>query len=75
MVRVGTGVLRFGLPGLLLGVSIAWISGARAPEAMAQTRSNGGRAGDSGARPGPPTEVVRRRLGRLPGEIPTGPWL
>jgi hypothetical protein len=49
MVRVGSGVLRFGLPGLLLGISIAWISGARAPEAMAQTRLNGGRAGDSGA--------------------------
>jgi hypothetical protein len=47
--RVGSGVVRFGLPGLLLGVSIAWISGARAPEALAQNRSNGAAAGSSGA--------------------------
>jgi hypothetical protein len=53
VVRVDSGVVRYGLPGLLLGVSIAWISGARAPEAIAQTRSNGVPAGSSGgpARP------------------------
>jgi hypothetical protein len=51
-VRVSrSGMVRFGLPGLLLGVSIAWISGARAPQAVAQAqnRSSGGSAGSSGA--------------------------
>jgi hypothetical protein len=42
-------MVRFGLPGLLLGVSIAWISGARAPEAVAQSRSSGTSAPTSGA--------------------------
>jgi hypothetical protein len=32
-----------------LGLSIAWISGARAPEARAQSRSNGVPSGNSGA--------------------------
>jgi hypothetical protein len=53
VVRVDGGMVRFGLPGLLLGLSIAWIAGARAPEAAAQTRASGGSAGTPGvpARP------------------------
>jgi hypothetical protein len=61
--RVGSGVVRFGLPGLLLGVSIAWISGARAPEALAQNRSNGAPAGSSGA-PARPLEGGRSQAAR-----------
>jgi hypothetical protein len=51
--RLGSGVVRFGLPGLLLGVAIAWISGARATVAMAQARSGGAPSGNTGqpARP------------------------
>ena len=61
--RMGGGVVRFGLPGLLLGVSIAWISGARAPEALAQNRSNGAPAGSSGA-PARPLEGGRSQAAR-----------
>jgi hypothetical protein len=49
VVRLGSGVVRFGLPGLLLGVSIAWVAGAQAPVAVAQNRPNGVPAGSSGA--------------------------
>ena len=35
--RMDSGVARFGLPGLMLGVGLAWISGVRGPEASAQT--------------------------------------
>jgi hypothetical protein len=57
-VRFGNGVMRFGLPGLLLGVLISWLSGARAPEAVAQTRSSGVPAGGSAA-PARPLEGGR----------------
>jgi len=63
VVRVSSGMVRFGLPGLLLGASIAWISGARAPEAVAQTRSSGGSAGNTGA-PARPAEGGRSQAVR-----------
>ncbi len=48
--RMGrSGVLRFGLPGLVLGVWVAWLAGARAPKAEAQTRPTGAPAANSGA--------------------------
>ena len=48
--RIGSsGVLRFGLPGLVLGVWVAWLAGARAPEAGAQTRPSGATAANTGA--------------------------
>jgi hypothetical protein len=53
VVRVDGGMVRFGLPGLLLGLSIAWIAGARAPEAAAQTRASGVTAGSPGAQARP----------------------
>jgi hypothetical protein len=34
-----SGVARYGLPGLLLGVALMWVWGPRAPEAAAQTGS------------------------------------
>jgi hypothetical protein len=35
------GVARYGLPGLLVGAVLAWVSGVRGPEAAAQTGGNG----------------------------------
>ncbi len=52
--RMGArGFWRFGMPGVLLGVSIAWLAGSRAPEAEAQTRVAAGGAVGTGnsARP------------------------
>ncbi len=63
VVRVGSGVVRFGLPGLLLGVSIAWISGARAPQAVAQSRSNDVSSGIPGA-PARPVEGGRSQAAK-----------
>jgi hypothetical protein len=63
MVRVGTGVVRYGLPGLLLGLTMAWMSGARAPEALAQTRSNGVANGSSGV-PARPLDAGRSQTAR-----------
>ncbi|AMV38808.1 hypothetical protein [Planctomyces sp. SH-PL62] len=36
-VRDWNGVARFGLPGLILGVAVSWIGGARGPDLAAQT--------------------------------------
>ncbi len=35
--RVASGMIRYGLPGLVLGVALCWGSGMRGPEAAAQT--------------------------------------
>jgi hypothetical protein len=37
--RFSGGVVRFGLPGVILGVAISWVAGARGPLALAQARS------------------------------------
>jgi hypothetical protein len=37
LVRNWSGAARYGLPGLILGVALAWVGGARGPEAAAQT--------------------------------------
>lgn len=37
VVRDWSGAARYGLPGLILGVAVSWIGGARGPEAAAQT--------------------------------------
>jgi hypothetical protein len=51
-IRMAGGVARFGLPGLLLGVALAWVSGARGPEVAAQTGGDGGQPAQPGtARP------------------------
>ena len=55
-VRDWNGVARFGLPGLILGVAVSWVGGARGPELAAQT------AGDplqQVAPPQRPGEAVR----------------
>jgi hypothetical protein len=49
VIRISSGVVRFGLPGLLLGVGLAWISGARGPEVAAQTGGDRGQSATAGA--------------------------
>lgn len=49
-IRISGGVVRFGLPGLVLGVMLSWMGGARGPSAVAQTR--GPRELGGGAVPG-----------------------
>ena len=39
LVRISGGMARFGLPGVILGVAISWMAGARGPLAEAQTRA------------------------------------
>ena len=48
VLRLDKGVVRFGLPGLLLGLVLAWASGIRGPEVAAQTGSSGSGASNSG---------------------------
>jgi hypothetical protein len=48
VVRIDGGLARFGVPGLLLGMALVWVSGLRGLEAAAQTGSGGSTAGSSG---------------------------
>jgi hypothetical protein len=48
VLRLDKGVVRFGLPGLLLGLVLAWASGIRGPEVAAQTGASGSGASNSG---------------------------
>jgi hypothetical protein len=43
-IRVSGGMLRYGLPGMVLGVALCWGAGTRGPEAAAQTDRGGGSA-------------------------------
>jgi hypothetical protein len=52
IVRNWGGAARYGLPGVILGVAVSWIGGARGPEAVAQ----GGAGGGSST---PPTRIQR----------------
>ena len=47
VIRIDKGVARYGLPGLILGIGLAWVSGVRGPEVAAQTGSGGPRAASS----------------------------
>lgn len=47
------GVARYGLPGLILGLLVSWVAGARGPEASAQT-GPGGLPLQAGQAPRPP---------------------
>jgi hypothetical protein len=49
VIRIDKGVARFGLPGLVLGMALVWVSGVRGPEVAAQT----GPGGPAAANPGP----------------------
>ena len=43
-IRVSSGMVRYGLPGLVLGIALCWGAGTRGPEASAQTDRGGGSA-------------------------------
>ncbi len=63
--RVASGMVRYGLPGLVLGVALCWGSGMRGPEAAAQSERGGasGSAGQS-ASPARPGDGNRAQPGR-----------
>jgi hypothetical protein len=52
VIRIDKGVLRYGLPGLILGIALALSSGIRGPEAAAQTGPSGSRSANSGSADG-----------------------
>ncbi|WP_165249221.1 hypothetical protein [Paludisphaera soli] len=52
-VRDWNGVARFGVPGLILGVAVSWLGGARGPQLSAQTA---GEERTGQGRPQPPTQ-------------------
>jgi hypothetical protein len=65
LVRNWSGAARFGLPGLIMGIAVSWIGGARGPEAAAQT----GPGADASVPAGlgqRPNEAAR--MPRLPGQ-------
>ena len=66
LVRISAGMARFGLPGVMLGVAISWMSGARGPLAEAQTRA-GGESGSQVGLPvrGPDANRAQQGQGRL----------
>ncbi len=49
VLRLDKGVVRFGLPGLVMGLVVAWISGLRGPEVLGQTGSAGSQAANPGS--------------------------
>lgn len=66
LVRISRGMARFGLPGVILGVAISWMAGARGPLAEAQTRT-GGEGGSQVGLPvrGPDAGRAQQGQGRL----------
>ena len=62
VIRIDKGVARYGLPGLILGIGLAWSSGIRGPEVAAQT----GPAGRERRTRGRPRETDREGNGRSP---------
>jgi hypothetical protein len=63
VLRIDSGVARFGLPGLILGVVLTWVSGVRGPEVAAQT---GG-----GAQSGAPVATRPTEKGRTSAPRPS----
>jgi hypothetical protein len=56
VIRLNTGLARYGLPGVFLGLGLAWFSGVRGPEAAAQATASGPSAARPGeVRPGDPS--------------------
>ena len=49
VIRIDRGVARYGLPGLVLGIGLAWVSGVRGPEVAAQTGSGGSSTASPGS--------------------------
>jgi hypothetical protein len=49
VLRISSGVARFGVPGVLLGVGLAWFFAARGPALAAQAGGDGGQTVQAGA--------------------------
>ncbi len=62
--RLGGGMARYGLSGVILGAAISWMAGAHGPLAEAQTRA-GGEGGSQVSMPGRGTETGRALQGRV----------
>jgi hypothetical protein len=52
VIRIDNGLARYGLPGLILGIALAWVSGIRGPEVAAQTGAGGQRGASGGSAEG-----------------------
>ena len=63
LVRISGGMARFGLPGVILGVAISWMAGARGPSVAAQTRA-GGDTGFQAGLPARGTDAGRAQQGQ-----------
>jgi hypothetical protein len=62
VIRIDKGLVRYGLPGLILGIGLAWISGVRGPEVAAQSGLGGATAANPGsARSGDPSRAPASR--------------
>lgn len=55
VVRIDRGIVRFGVPGVLLGLALAWVMGARGPEAAAQTDGQAGTSKPAAGRAAEPS--------------------
>ena len=67
VIRWNGGMARFGLPGMILGVTVSWMAGARGTQALAQARTGG----DPGMQAGVPTRGVDAR-GAQQGKLLAG---
>jgi hypothetical protein len=63
VIRLDSGVMRFGLPGLVLGLALSWVMGTRGPEVSAQTGSGPVPPAPTG-RPGRPAEATRSQASK-----------
>ncbi len=75
VIRIDSGVARYGLPGLILGLAMAWVfgsarSGSRGPDRIG--RLAGAEAGGGTCVGSDQAAGARPVAG---GEVPTGRWL
>ncbi len=71
VIRIDKGVARYGLPGLILGIGLAWVFGS--PRAGSGGTDRAGRAA-SGELGAGRRKQIGRRNGRSPAEKSTGRW-
>jgi hypothetical protein len=62
--RVASGMVRYGLPGLVLGVALCWGTGMRGPEAAAQSDRGGAGPAAQTASSTRPSDISRTQPGR-----------
>ena len=78
MFRIRGGMVRYGLPGLIMGVVLSWTAGSRGPVAVAQVGRRGGaaaqpnlqgRGGDPGRAPASMSQTRPPTLGEANGTL------